>query len=970
VTDVTGSTLADALGDRYTIERELGRGGMATVYLAHDLKHDRKVALKMLHPELANSLGPERFQREIRTTALLQHPHILPVLDSGESAGQLWYTMPYVRGESLRIRLRREGQLAVDTALELAKQVALALDYAHREGVIHRDLKPENILLAEGQALVADFGVAKAVNAAGQGQLTETGMALGTPAYMSPEQATAAAVDARSDIYALGCVLYEMLAGEPPFTGPTPHAILAKRMLEPVPHVRTVRETVPLGIEETLARALAKSPADRFRTAAEFAHALTTTALLAPTAPSPPATTVRRRSRRMLASSVAAVLTAVVVILLAVQKREMIPLDPSLVAIAPFNVLQPTLGLWREGMVDLLGRNLDGAGPLRTVSPTLVVRRWEGHADRASAAALARGVGAGIAVYGTLAGVGPDSVRLTASVLDVGRDDVIGEADLRGSADRIDQLCDSLTVNLLRDLSQTRAIGGTRSSGIGSRSLPALRAFLRAEQFFRRTEWDSARTSYERAALLDSAFALAYWRLGTLRGWQFGGDSLAEAYSQRAATLNRGLPPRESLLIALDSLRSTVKEVGPHRLASRENLSRLFSTAEQVTNRYPADPESWVALGEARYHFGHGMGISDAMKLEPFQRAVELDSSFAPAYIHAVELALRLNDPASARRYSARYLALRPGGEHGLAARVTSRVLATPASATEIDQLLDTLQPVVLQEVWSTFQLAPDSAELAIDVARRLSVDSRWNPDAWQGLLAATLAFRGHLHESARIMSAHPRFARRALFAELALAGAIPADTADAVYRGRLAREPFWSVTEPLEQEGLVWAPSWWAARSDSESLKRLLEHVRLRDVLPPGAASRDHWTAVGEGYLALVRRDTVAALGRFAAIPDSTSSSDWLTRLTKSRLLAARGQDREAFAVLERELPHGFVTGTHGFWALERARLAEKLGESEKARHWYGYVAALWRHADPELQPLVSEARAGLARLTGEPRR
>jgi serine/threonine-protein kinase len=247
---------------------------MARVYLAQDLKHDREVALKVLHPELATSLGPERFQREIRTTARLQHPHILPVLDSGESAGQLWYTMPYVRGESLRDRLRREGQLPVDPAIDLTKQVALALDYAHREGVIHRDLKPENILLADGQALVADFGVAKAMNAAGEGRLTETGLALGTPAYMSPEQATGGAVDTRTDVYALGCVLYEMLAGEPPYTGLTPQAVLAKRVLEPVPHVRTLRESVPEALERILMRALAKSPADRFQTGGEFARAV------------------------------------------------------------------------------------------------------------------------------------------------------------------------------------------------------------------------------------------------------------------------------------------------------------------------------------------------------------------------------------------------------------------------------------------------------------------------------------------------------------------------------------------------------------------------------------------------------------------------------------------------------------------------------------------------------------------------
>ncbi|HUR94122.1 MAG TPA: serine/threonine-protein kinase, partial [Gemmatimonadales bacterium] len=267
--------LAVALASRYTLESKLGHGGMATVYLARDLKHDRLIAIKVMHPELAQALGPERFLREVRTTAQLQHPHILPIHDSGETAGLLWYTMPYVRGETLRARLRREVQLPVDSALELARQVALALDYAHRAGVVHRDLKPENVLLSEGQALVADFGLAKALAEADEGKLTGSGMAVGTPAYMSPEQASGEPVDARTDVYSLGCVLYEMMAGEPPFTGPTPRAIIAKRLAaSPLP-LRAVRPSVPEPVEQAIGRALAPVPADRFPTAAEFAKALT-----------------------------------------------------------------------------------------------------------------------------------------------------------------------------------------------------------------------------------------------------------------------------------------------------------------------------------------------------------------------------------------------------------------------------------------------------------------------------------------------------------------------------------------------------------------------------------------------------------------------------------------------------------------------------------------------------------------------
>src|SRR5512143_3682836 len=272
------ASLNAALADHYHVERELGHGGMATVYLAQDLKLPRPVALKVLRPELAAALGPERFLREVRITARLNHPHILPLLVSGEARGFLYYVMPYVEGESLRDRLTREKQLPLDDALQIAREVADALSYAHSHGVIHRDIKPENILLESRHAVVADFGIARAVSVAGGERLTGTGLAVGTPAYMSPEQATGESdLDGRSDEYALGCVLYEMLAGEPPFTGPTPQAVVAKRLSTPPPAVSILRDTVPAGVEAALSRALARTPADRWPTAAEFAAALAET---------------------------------------------------------------------------------------------------------------------------------------------------------------------------------------------------------------------------------------------------------------------------------------------------------------------------------------------------------------------------------------------------------------------------------------------------------------------------------------------------------------------------------------------------------------------------------------------------------------------------------------------------------------------------------------------------------------------
>jgi len=274
--------LKAALADRYQIHGELGRGGMATVYLAEEPRHARRLALKVLHPHLAASLGTERFLREIKTTASLTHPHILPLFDSGEANGLLYYTMPYVEGQSLRARLAREAQLPIEEAIRITREIADALGFAHHRGLLHRDVKPENVLFEAGHAVVADFGIAKAVTDASAESLTATGLALGTPQYMSPEQAGGAQqLDGRSDLYSLACMLYEMLTGDPPFTGSVPQTILARKALEAPAPIRHVRERVSPELEAAVTRALARVPADRFRTIQDFVDALVV-------APSPP----------------------------------------------------------------------------------------------------------------------------------------------------------------------------------------------------------------------------------------------------------------------------------------------------------------------------------------------------------------------------------------------------------------------------------------------------------------------------------------------------------------------------------------------------------------------------------------------------------------------------------------------------------------------------------------------------------
>jgi serine/threonine-protein kinase len=961
------------LADRYTLERELGRGGMAIVYLAHDVHHDRPVALKVLHPELAASLGPERFLREIQLTARLQHPHILPVHDSGEAAGRLWYTMPFVEGESLRDRLHREKQLPLEDALQIARHVLAALAYAHNHGVIHRDIKPENILLEAGEAVVADFGIAHALDAAGGERLTETGLAVGTPVYMSPEQAGGErGVGAQSDIYSLGTVLYEMLAGEPPFTGPNAQVVIARRMAETPRGIRVVRDTVPESVERAVQRALARVPADRFATAAEFAAALAPqTVFPAPAAP-------RRRPKRRV-FGVAIVSLGILGALAATQFLRPVPaptLDANLVAVAPFDVLAPGLALWREGLVDLLSRNLDGAGPLRTVPPSVVIGRWTGRADPPSATRLGRKTGAKLAVFGQLLATRADSVRLTATLFDVATERPLGEFEFRELGASMDRLADSLTVALLRELGRARPIGAVPATALRSTSLPALKAFLQGEQFFRRTAWDSALASYRRAVTIDSGLALAWRRMSQVVGWQvIAGDSLSEVYGLRAAALNRGLPPRESLLVTAESLTAALYTASADT-AWRAHQARLFATLAEATRRYPEDPEVWFELGDSRFHFRPVGQTSLEQVLEPFDRAVAADPAFGESYIHAVWLALQLGRPELARRYIADYFRHNPGEEarkHIHSFQLVEQLLADSAPrASELARLIDTSSTSVLIAAYWAMAHWPDSQETATRLARAV-VASRpsgvplYDDQGFRtGFLRAALAHRGHLREAFAVGG---NSAARG--SKMAVLGGVPEEAAAALFQRWLEDPPLREQPSPIPRGfnlPVFDALPWWAARHDTTSLAAFAARMKATtlsshpDVLP--------WLHYGsssaEAYLALARGDTTSAVERFANLPDTVCPCMY-DQIVAAQLLLARGRDRDAARVFEGQTPD-WQSPAEGLWRLQRARAFERLGKWERAQDDYRFVVALWRHGDPELQSYVTEARQALTRLTAEP--
>ena len=492
------SALSEALRDRYLLERELGRGGMATVYLARDVRHDRLVALKVLLPELAYALGPERFVHEIRTTARLDHPHILSVFDSGEAADLLWYTMPWVEGETLRKRLDREGQLRVDEAIRLTREIADALEYAHQHGVIHRDIKPENVLIAGEHARVADFGVARALAAAGANRLTETGMAVGTPTYMSPEQASAEEVDGRSDQYSLACVLYEMLAGEPPYTGPTAQAIIAKRFADPVPSIRRLRGGISESVDAAIRTALAKVPADRFDTVGQFANALVM--------PGPNQASKldsgRRRRLAFLASG-----AALIAGMVALATRHTSDDSVERVAVYPLTNRTGNAGLDALGSLssDWIAQAVARVPGLELVSmPSVMIDASAANAAKTGPDSLGMAAGATTVIWGSIYRTG-DSVRLVAKLSDVARGSLLASVEATAPAASpetgVQLLAERVSTAVLTSRSRDTVEMLMRSS-----RPPTFAAFQAFAEGMANLGLGSAAPAFHRAVALDSTF--------------------------------------------------------------------------------------------------------------------------------------------------------------------------------------------------------------------------------------------------------------------------------------------------------------------------------------------------------------------------------------------------------------------------------------------------------------------------------
>jgi len=834
--------------------------------------------------------------------------------------------------------------------------------------------------LSGGEAVVADFGIARAITQAGGTRLTETGIPVGTPAYMSPEQASGGGpIDGRSDVYSLACVLYEMLAGEPPYTGPSAQVVIAKRFTDPVPSVRRLRETIPPAVDAAITKALAKAPVDRFATAEAFAAALSVRAAT----PGVP----RRLSRFGVPLAVSAAVAGIVGAVLFLHVRRPPLLDPNLLAVAPFDVLDQKLDLWREGLVDVLSRDLDGAGTLRVVPLSVVLRRWRGRADAAEAADLGRRTGARLALFGTVASAGPDSVRLRSAVVDVASGKTLIEIDRSDQTDRIDRLADSVTLDVLRDVRDAGQAGHIRLGTAGTKSLPALRAFLRGEQFSRRFSLDSAIREYERAVALDSGFALALDHLGLAHS-----QKLEDAGTLwlKAGRHNHGLAPRDSLLITADSLGAAIGDTLDHAYWSQSR--RIFATLEEAVRRYPDDPMAWYQLAESRFHGGFVVGSTPRQALEAFESANALDSTFAAVYFHLIQLALAGSDTARARRYVSAYLALTAGVPQGEGIGLVASLLdPRRAQSPEVQLLLDTTSATMLYYTWGVVWFWPDSAETAIRLARLLASGrhvAASRPVAGpagdtalvKGVLELMLSYRGHLHESYALLGNQAGV----VFADLALAGTVPPETASAV----LGRWLHSGAEEPSVAEAR-WMPRchrtlgaalWWASQRDTASLLALVRRdslaARTASSVPAIQRTRGSYE-LARAALALARRDTAEAMRRFAMFPDSlcpghvsyeADAASAFLPVIRFRLLHATGRDREAVGLLDNDFP-----GISPSWVLsvfDAGRIAERLGDGRAATRCYRFVTQVWRNADPELQPYVTAARTALARLGAEARR
>jgi tetratricopeptide (TPR) repeat protein len=859
---------------------------MAIVYLAQDIKLHRAVAIKVMRAELADLLGRERFAREIEIAAGLQHPNILPLYESGTAGSLLYYVMRYVEGESLRARLEREKQLRLDDALGIAHDVADALAYAHSRGVVHRDIKPENILLSDGRALVADFGIARAITVAGGSELTTRGIAVGTPAYMSPEQGSGQdTVDGRSDVYALGCVVYEMLAGEPPFSGRTAQAIIARHQQERPPSLRVVRPTISLGVQRSIETALAKVPADRYATATEFMVALER-------ALSGRADRARLAIRLVIGAALLAGAATVWRLILAPGPS----LDANRVVVFPL-VDREDQAIGEDAAL-MIGSALEHTDPLKWIYGwTWLTQDQRNDITRLSASAARRIARLRRAKYYIDGSVvrNRDSSTVILRLSDAQGDSLIGQQSGRGAYDRVPQLSlEAVTGLLPRILEPGRNVD---VPALADRKPAAVANWLAGEREHRRSQFLAALQHYERAIAEDSNLAIAALKGAQAAGWKSRLDE-AERLVDVALANEQFLSPREALLA--------------HGLASY--LQGSADTAVTWLSRaISADPdwsEARMALGEVYYHLLPDTAPLDSLAENEFRRAAALDSDFTPPVFHLAEIALRRGDVATGTR-------------------LMERLQRSDPDQSMLRQLQLMLACVRAGPNPSEWEAAGKTdPEVTLQAARALSAGGRQGVCGTAGYKAVLANPAARSLQWGTFLGLHDMLAAQGRSREIvSLVDSmrqVGLDVANVVYLiDGLAGVPHLAA----KADGVVsWLRDLYGARyldSISASTQLLLgtwfartDRVDLADLLHArlvSAAANGHDPQVQEyaaalaAHLALARGDSAAALStlervrpvaRRATLEWGLAESFPAERLERAEVLLARGRYQEAFDV------------------------------------------------------------------------
>jgi len=945
----------------------------------------------VLLPELAASLGAARFLREIEIAAKLNHPNILTLHDSGRTGGQadgrsedlLYYTMPYVEGESLRDRLDREKQLPIDEALSIAAEVAGALSHAHEHGVVHRDIKPENILLKDGHALVSDFGIAKAVTEAGGEKLTQTGITVGTVSYMSPEQGAGERdIDGRSDLYSLGCVLYEMIGGVPPFTGPSDQAILARHSLEAPPAVSTIRTSTPPGVEALIQQSLAKNPVDRFKTAEHLRVALTDPNAVATGTGSQ---LQRKLKTRMARAGIGVAVTAAVVF----GVWRVLPtdsgFDAGVVAVLPFEVADSMeRPLDAVSITNLLRSNFGYLERYRVVQPARVRKAVEdlcptARVERSCGSLVARELRSQYHVTGTVTPVRGDSVQIVAYLTDEMEGRSIPPVSIRGS--RADGY--SLVRELFQELAVASASEGepvVANAALSTVSLDAFAAFLDGELYLK-SDFDSAETAFRRATEADSTFALAWYRLALIRDWFEDAGASAQAAAQAEAYAHK--------LSAHD--RRLLQGYRAHLHGDPLPAEAIYL---ELLEEDPEDFEALMQLGYLYYHYGWRMGVSMAKGVEPLRRAKRLAPHFpAGAYLVWELVAGSTDDPSMLDEADS--LA---GGEGELALGIAAVRAIRQGDSLGLVVVMDsirTLRPVNSMLMLPGFirlgTIVGHVPDLAMWVRHLESVsDSAYLEQACAGdacdvnfwrrrgsrQIARSQAGRGRWSAARTAVRAMGELGSSWGAARLAVMATMPSPSHFPVDADSLQRElEAWDVggsDYPLKLRwyllGLLSAQ-----RGDYETARAYadrLEALEPHEVLP----------TIHQDFAQGVRADVLLREGRpdgaLAALeraprrvhygPGRSIPGDREVFL-RARVLHALGRYDEAIRWYTPRMVRGIAPVLLAPSHYYRGQIYEEMGDTEKALLHYGAFVELWRDADPEHQPLVEEVKGRMARLAGE---